>query len=79
MRWGMGDCKTPKIEILNDMIKERGCPWCNLEIVEAVMLMLASTVIKLLKNILAIYIRCKAVIPVVFSGDGYELQQHQLG
>jgi len=73
MRWGMGDCKTPKIDSLNDMIKERGCPWCNLEIVGAVMVMLASTVIKLLGNILAIYIGCKAIIPVVFSGDVYSL------
>jgi len=35
----------------------------------AVVLMLAFTVIKLLGNILAIYIGCKAIIPVVFSGD----------
>jgi len=76
MRWGRarrGDCKTPKIKILNDIIKERECPWCNLEIVGAVMLRLASTVIKLLGNILAIYIGCKAIILVVFSGDVYSL------
>jgi len=35
------------------------------------MLMLASTVITLLENILAKYIGCKAIIPVVFSGDVY--------
>jgi len=23
-RWGRGDCRTPNIEIVNDMIKERG-------------------------------------------------------
>jgi len=37
------------------------------------MLMLASTVITLLENILAKYIGCKAIIPVVFSGDVYSL------
>jgi len=73
MRWGWDDCKTPKIEILNDMIEERGCPWCNLEMVGAVMLMLASTVIKWLGNILAVYIGCKAVIPFVFSEAVYSL------
>jgi len=73
MRWGRCACEAPKIEIFNDMINERGCPWCNLELVGAVMLMLASTVIKLLGNILAIYIGCKAIIPVVFSGDAYSL------
>jgi len=79
MRWGRCVCEAPKIEILNDMINERGCPWCNLEIVEAVMLMLASTVIKLLGNILAIYIGCKAVIPVVFTGDVYFLVDLVMG
>jgi len=70
---GRGDCKTSKIESVNDKIKERGCPWCNLEVVEAVMLMLVSTVIRLLGNILAIYVGCKAVIPCLFSGAVYPL------
>jgi len=33
MRWGRCVCDAPKIKILNDMINERGCPWCNLEVV----------------------------------------------
>jgi len=73
MRWGRGDCKTPKIEIVNDIIKERECLWCNLEVVGAFMLMLAFTVIKLLGNKLAVYIGCKAVIPFLFSGAVYSL------
>jgi len=73
LRWGRGDCKTPKIKIVNDMIKKKECLWCNLEIVGAVMLMLASKVIKLLENILVIYIIFKAIIPFVFSGDVYSL------